>query len=251
LPFDPAYSFALETYSFYQSIIPFAVASLGSELEPGLGGKLFYAGELDQQGRVLVAASNIAGAASLSASADSTVQKEAIRDGVADFLVHSLDEGLRILKNEIRKHNAVAVCVAAAPSAIEIKMLERGVQADLVRDDVVAGRAGPMADRQLVFWSVESSPARWLPKLDGIAMECIPPEDLPARRWLRLAPRYLGRVARGVRILCGDREFASRFVEQVRQRVRNGEIGAEVRIQVGRGSDAVEYRILQQSSSTP
>ena len=56
-------------------------------------------------------AANIAGAASLSATADVATQKQAIRDGVVDFLVTSLDEAARILKNEIRKRQPVAVCV--------------------------------------------------------------------------------------------------------------------------------------------
>jgi hypothetical protein len=51
----------------------------------------------------------------------------------ADFLVTSLDEALRILKNEIRKREAVAVCVAAAPRPWRCEMLERGVLPDLLR----------------------------------------------------------------------------------------------------------------------
>ncbi len=44
----------------------------------------------------------------------------------------SLDEALRILKNEIRKRETVAVCVAAAPETVEREMLERGVLPDLL-----------------------------------------------------------------------------------------------------------------------
>ena len=81
--------------------------------EPTLGGKLLYIGELDPAGRALAVAGNIAGVASLCASADPAIQKQAVRDGVVDFLVTSLDEALRILKNEIRKREPVAVCVGA------------------------------------------------------------------------------------------------------------------------------------------
>ena len=72
-------------------------------------------------------AGNIAGAASLAATADPVAQKQAIREGVVNFLVTSLDEALRILKNEIRKRETVAVCVAASPQAVAAEMLERGV----------------------------------------------------------------------------------------------------------------------------
>ena len=104
--------------------------------ESGLGGRLFYAGELDDEGRALVVAANIAGAATLVATADRAAQKQAIRDGVADFLVNSLDEALRILKNQLRKRETVAVCVGLAPEAVEREMKERGVLPDLLRRDV-------------------------------------------------------------------------------------------------------------------
>ena len=89
--------------------------------ETGLNGKLFYAGELDEDGRALVVAANIAGTASLVATADRAAQKQAIRDGVADFLVNSLDEALRILKNQLRKRETVAVCLGLAPEAVEAR----------------------------------------------------------------------------------------------------------------------------------
>ncbi len=110
------------------------VADLDSaaDRETGLGGKLFYAGELDGMGSALVAAANIAGAATLTASDNAATQKQAIRDGVIDFLVTSLDEALRILKNEIRKGETVAVCVSKAPEEIEREMVERGVLPDLL-----------------------------------------------------------------------------------------------------------------------
>jgi urocanate hydratase len=230
---SPALSLSLETQEYYLAII-----SRGNEesspQEPNLGGELLYAGELDSQGRALVVAANIAGTASLSASADPNAQKQAIRDGIADFLVNSLDEALRILKNEVRKRNPVAVCVAAAPFVVENEMRERGVQPDLLRKSLVTQRDGPAAseNRALVSWSVDSMPARWLPRLDAIALDCLKPEAGAIRRWIRLAPRYLGRTAQGVRVLFGDREFADRFVERVRQGVRSGEIGAEVQIQI-------------------
>src|SRR5947209_11758122 len=92
---DPA--FALRVLSFYNRLIP----AEGSD-EPDLAGRLLYAGQMDEDGRALIVAANIAGAASLCATSDQQQQKQAVRDGVVDFLVTSLDEALRILKNEIR-----------------------------------------------------------------------------------------------------------------------------------------------------
>ena len=52
-----------------------------------------------------------------------------------------------------------------------------------------------------------------------------------ARRWLRLAPRFLGRLAQGLRLLDCDRVFAARFVAQARQSAARGEIPVAFEIQ--------------------
>ncbi len=131
-------------YSCFHSLVENYSAS--RVLEPSLGGRLLYAGELDDEGRVVVLAGNIAGCATLAATADIAAQKQAIRDGVVDFLVTSLDESLRILKNEVRKKGTVAVCVAASPEEIEQQMLERGVEPDLTRESASKDRAGTHPD---------------------------------------------------------------------------------------------------------
>jgi len=246
-----AFNFTLPGFTilverFYAGLIAAAAADSNPNSLPGLGGKLLYVEELDLQGRALVVAANIAGAASLAASADPAAQKQAIRDGVVDFLVTSLDEALRILKNEIRKRETVAVCVAAAPESVKREMLERGVLPDLVRPADEFSEHSPFVSQgarqvppaaqgenvALLAWSVAAAQAQWLPKLDAVALDCVPQEDWPARRWLRLAPRYLGRLAQGRRMLLCHRELAADFIERVRDRVERGEIGEQVQIQV-------------------
>ena len=107
-PSPSAFDFLTRVALSYAGLAKFPLA----DPVTGLGGNLFYAGELDDEGRALVVAANIAGAATLVATADRAVQKQAIRDGVADFLVSTLDEALRVLKNQLRKRETVAVCVA-------------------------------------------------------------------------------------------------------------------------------------------
>ena len=94
-----------------------------------------------------------------------------------------------------------------------------------------------------MVWSVASAPARWLPKLDAIASECLETEAGSARRWIRLAPRYLGRVARATRLLVLDREFAASFIGRVRDRVESGEIATPVQIRVTfeEGNDELHF----------
>jgi urocanate hydratase len=125
-----AIDLALQAERFYAALIQAA----GSDAEPNLGGKLLYAGELDQEGRALDRRRQYRrrGIADRNRRTRPRKNRQS-EDGIIDFLVTSLDEALRILKNEIRKRETVAVCVAAAPEAVEREMLERGVLPDLLR----------------------------------------------------------------------------------------------------------------------
>jgi Urocanase Rossmann-like domain len=206
----------------------------------GLGGKLLYAGEINGQSRNLLYAANIAGAASLAASADLVAQRQAIRDGVIDFLVTSLEEALRILKNEIRKRQTVSVAVAASAEKLTAQMLDRGVLPDLLPF------AGPginlhSAEKFLnqgarlihdsapaignfVTWTVDSNFSRWLPRIDVCAQAVVPAEDTLRQRWLRLAPRYLGRLAQrqhGVVFTAGERVRFEAELDRMLERNRS------------------------------
>lgn len=177
----------------------------------GLGGKLLYAGELDAEGRNLLYAANIAGTASLAASADPGALRHAMRDGVIDFFVNSLEEALRILKNEIRKRQAVSVGVAADPNRLVEQMLDRGVLPDLLPRDTALSRehrdvllrqgsiqiaeATFLSGAQFALWRLDRDFARWLPRVDDCARAVLPTEDHLRHRWLKLGPRYLGRLA--------------------------------------------------------
>jgi len=190
----------VEIYRQYAAL----TATLLLNPQSGLGGKLLYVGEIDDLGRTILLAANIAGAASLAAAADPAIQRAAIRDGVVDFFVTSLEEALRILKNEIRKHQAVSVGVSVSAEALTASMLERGVLPDLISASV-PGRETFLKDGTLTVlpteidnfttWSVDSQFARWMPRLDAHVQSVIPADDLIRQRWLRLAPRYLGRMA--------------------------------------------------------
>ena len=246
-----ALQFAMQVERFYAGLI--LAAKPGSDTEPSLGGRLLYAGQLGADARALLVAANIAGAASLAVSADATAGKQAMRDGVIDFLVTSLDEALRILKNEMRKRTAVAVCVVQDSEADFARLLlERGVLPDLLplrsapapefaaflslgARPVVA--IHPDSDQVILAWIVADAPAQWLPKLDTLAMDCLSsdPSDASARRWLRLSPRYLGRMSQGLRLLRCDENAAARFHTQVQVQLERGEIVVPVEIQLMSG----------------
>ena len=256
-PLDSS-SLLLRIYSCFQSLIQAGGSSCSHE--PALGGKLLYAGGLEELGRAIVLAGNIAGCATLAATADIAAQKQAIRDGVVDFLVTSLDEALRILKNEIRRQGTVAVCVGASPDQMEREMLERGVQPDLLRKsaemdqgtalgaEVPQAASDPMSTPATVFWQVDSSPARWVPKLDAIALECLAPTDACNRRWLRMMPRYVGRLVPNLRLVPADREFAARFVERLRTHYDRCDFQANATVIVGSRGASDEYHFAPSRS---
>jgi len=232
-----ALDFTLQVECFYAALISFAPLPQ----EPSLGGQLLYSGHLDPEARAILVAANIAGAASLAATADTAAQKQALRSGIVDFLVNSLDEALRILKNQVRKREPVAVCVALPPQQIEDEMLARGVLPNLLPP---AGLQSPFIPlgahpipltppnptQLLLTWSASAAPALWLPKLDALAAQCLPPEAWPAHRWLRNSPRYLGRLAQGTRLLRCDPPTASKIQSLLQEKIASSQIPATTRL---------------------
>ena len=195
-------------------------AGLARSMDPeaGLGGKLLYVGKPDDINRRLLRAANIAGAASLAASSDPALLRQAMREGAIDFVVNSLDEALRILKNEIRKRQPVAVGVSIAPDHLLLEAAERGVQPDLLAaclpthpalEDFCAKGA-----RTVEPWSVAAGSSlriflvpeslKPLATLDALLLECLAPGDHVNRRWVRLAPNYLGPSTRRLRSVVCD-----------------------------------------------
>ena len=77
--------------------------------------------------------------------ADETAQaRQASRRGAADFIVDTLSEALRILKNELRQRRSVAVALVGSVEANTVAMEERGVQPQCV--EIVQGNSS--------LWSV-------------------------------------------------------------------------------------------------
>ncbi len=242
-------AFLSSVLDFYASLVGSARRGAGADADPGLGGLLLYAGTLDDEVRSLAVAANIAGAATLTASGDPAAQKQAIREGIVDFAVNRLDEALRILKNQLRKKEPVAVCVAAEPGAVEAEMRERGVKPDLIAarrssDSKIETafvpnptRIEPLpaaGDRTTLTWSVASAAPVWLPRLDALALACLPDDAWAERRWLRQAPRFLGRMAGGIHALRCDPAIAEDFVGHVRLADLRCELGVPVEIAITR-----------------
>ncbi len=79
----------------------------------------------------LPAAVSLAGGTSLLLDPDAGAVKSVFRQGGVDFVVNTLDEALRVLKNEIRKHRPLSVALEAAVQPTVAEMSDRGVLPDL------------------------------------------------------------------------------------------------------------------------
>lgn len=201
----------------------------GMDPHDGLGGKLLFAGEPDVEGCRLLRAANIAGAASLAASADAPALRRAMREGALDFVVTDLDEALRILKNEIRKRRAVAVGVSLAHALIVREMVERGVQPDLLAAQLASStdleafranrartvKAEPIPEgSELHFIPLAPERAQRAAELDALLLGCFADDDVLNRRWVQIAPKYLPAQARRMRAIVCDAETVQRLQEK-------------------------------------
>ena len=175
------------------------------------GGRFLLRCGFDPDGIAAVVAASVAGAASLCVDADADRLRDGLRAGLIDFVVATLDEALRILKNEIRRARPVSVGLTADPEASIAEMIARGLQPDLL-SAIPQPQAGAFLERgavpmtsqptpseslALLAWTVTENPAQSMPRVAEISAAALDlgHSDTPARqRWLRQSPRALGRA---------------------------------------------------------
>ena len=122
-----------------------------TKFHSSLAGRLVFCGTVDDCASKTVLAASIAGAATLGVSSDEEQVKQIIRNNVCDFIVNSLDEALRILKNEIRKKLPVAVCLQQDFAETIQEFVTRGVQPDVLALSEEEANAQPDAIAKLVI----------------------------------------------------------------------------------------------------
>ncbi len=94
--------------------------------------------------------------------------------------------------------------------------------------------SGDHRETAFVGWSVDRRFARYLQELDQCAEKTIPAEDTVRHRWLRFAPRYLGRLTRerrGISFNRSERESYERELQKWRAN-RLAETGEDVAVVV-------------------
>lgn len=195
-------------YARYEALSRLAL----DRFSASLAGRLLLCVPLDADGLAMAAASSIAGAASLGVESDAERARAALRAGLCDFVVGSLDEALRILKNELRRGLPVSVALAGEPPSALAAMIDRGLQPDLVslaHDEPLRAFLGRGAtavpepntahnpDSALLAWSLPADAARSMPQIARLAVQSLDPARADTafrQRWLERAPRQLGRA---------------------------------------------------------
>jgi urocanate hydratase len=103
-----------------------------------LEGKLVVSGGMGGMGGAQPLAATMAGAAFLGIDVDADRIKKRLKTGYCDFMVNSLDEALRILKNAVRKKEAVSVGLVGNCADVIPELVERGVVPDVLTDQTSA-----------------------------------------------------------------------------------------------------------------
>jgi urocanate hydratase len=103
-----------------------------------LEGKLIVSGGMGGMGGAQPLAATMAGASFLGIDVDPERIKKRLKTGYCDFMVNTLDEALRILKNALRKKEAVSVGLVGNCADVIPELAERGVVPDLLTDQTSA-----------------------------------------------------------------------------------------------------------------
>jgi urocanate hydratase len=103
-----------------------------------LAGKLVVSGGMGGMGGAQPLAATMAGACFLGIDVDPERIKKRLKTGYCDFMVNNLDEALRILKNAVRKREAISVGLIGNCADVIPELAERGVLPDILTDQTSA-----------------------------------------------------------------------------------------------------------------
>lgn len=145
--------------------------------------------------------------------------KKALRRGEIDFVIDTLDEAIRALKNEVRKKRPLSVALIAEVDATLAEMMERGLQPDMfLTRGAWPSAVQPLLDAGLQYFDTElevdpaqdavrpamtihgeqhyeyfiptATPTR-LREADARVLRLLPRDEAVRRRWIERASHYL------------------------------------------------------------
>jgi urocanate hydratase len=191
---EAATNLQLQTMRLYRALV---------ESREDWGGALVLCSGAGCAASGIPVAASVAGAATLAIDADSEAMKAALRRGELDFVVNTLDEALRTLKNQIRLKRPLSVGLIADVEATLAELTSRGVQPDVMLDPASA----PVSREDELFFATHD--ASEMQRLDAALLGVLPAGDVTRLRWIRRLPQYLREARSGGRwIWLGDNERA-------------------------------------------
>lgn len=233
----------LAVYRHYVRLQAIHSERFASDTAEGLAGLLLTCVGFSREGTEMALATVISGGTFLGIDPSSEHLKAAVRNGSCDFMVNTLDESLRVLKNELRRKKALSVGLLGDAAAIVSAMIERGVQPDLVAEIGASNREPALLtliERGAVNVTADAtnrSPAGDLPevvwtatgladlrRMDEIAFQQLPADDSIRRRWLQHAPAYFHRQRPLQRVLGMQPEEMARLAEAFKNAIAAGEL---------------------------
>src|SRR3954464_13157706 len=113
-------------------------AAADKHLGGSLEGKLVVSGGMGGMGGAQPLAATMAGAAFLGIDVDPERIKKRLKTGYCDFMVNTLDEALRILKNAVRKKENISVGLVGNCADVIPELADRGVVPDILTDQTSA-----------------------------------------------------------------------------------------------------------------
>lgn len=197
---------------------------------PSYGGQLVLTTGAGCSATGLTAAVSIAGGTTLAIDPDTGTVKATFRQGGLDFVVNTLDEALRVLKNEIRQHRPLAVALIAPIAPTLTEMRDRGVLPDLhivlppdptLLQFPFRSEAEEHASLAAHHFQLDLAPspelATWLADrnltesvltpttplrtLDARLLQLLPSTDAPRRTWLERISHYQRSTPGSTRVL--------------------------------------------------
>jgi urocanate hydratase len=165
-----------------------------------LAGHIVVSPAFDLEASELAIATTIAGGVFLGIEPDQQRLKSAVRNGSCDFMVNTLDEALRVLKNELRKRTPLSTGLLGDPEEILPAMVARGVQPGLIASTAPHAPVIPFvtrgaqllpplesaSDHDQMIWTAANP--QDMHRMDQLALASIPADDIDRHRWLQHAP---------------------------------------------------------------
>lgn len=213
-----------------------------------LSGKLIVNCGMETVGSLMSLAATMNGAAFLGIDADAEKVKKQLKAGRCDFMVNSLDEALRILKNAVRKKENVSVGLVADCEEIMQKFSERGVLPEIINiasGSVSASAAVVQHSQSFPAFATEyispildsgRRPFRWFAlsgepadifTSENILLELFP-ENRILNRWIEMARKRIKFQGLPSRICWLNSEERKRFALAIHQSIRDGKITAPI-----------------------